>query len=232
MDGGVKWEKMNSGTGRRLNHITLQRDTGYAVGESGRILRTLDAGSSWVTVPVPINENLYSVDMSDGMTITATGDDGCILRSVDGGIQWSRQNAGTNVALYACSFSDRQIGTVAGGGGVILHTTSGGGNFREVLAGINDRSIQEQYSLGQNYPNPFNPATAIRFSIPARGGTHFTTLKVYNLLGQEVAVLVNETRQPGKYTVMWNAGNCPSGIYFYRLISGSFTDVRKMVLVK
>jgi hypothetical protein len=89
----------------------------------------------------------------------------------------------------------------------------------------------------QNYPNPFNPSTAISFQLSAVSAV---SLKVFDLLGREVAVLVDETRQPGSYSVQWNALAMPSGIYFYRLqarpLSGGqnaeYVETRKMVLVK
>jgi endo-1,4-beta-xylanase len=91
------------------------------------------------------------------------------------------------------------------------------------------------FALYQNYPNPFNPATVIRYAIRgARGwglGTSYVRLVVFDLLGREVAVLVNELKQPGTYTVTWDAGGVASGVYFYRLQAGSFVDVKEMLLV-
>ena len=85
------------------------------------------------------------------------------------------------------------------------------------------------YSLSQNYPNPFNPLTIINYQLTS---ANFTTIKIYNLLGQEVAQLVNELKQPGTYEVTWDASNMPSGMYFYRMVSGQFSDVKKMLLIK
>ena len=83
--------------------------------------------------------------------------------------------------------------------------------------------------LDQNYPNPFNPTTNIEFRIADFG---FATLKVYDVLGREVATLVNETKVPGNYEVKFNAANLPSGIYFYRIQAGSFVEAKKMILLK
>jgi hypothetical protein len=85
------------------------------------------------------------------------------------------------------------------------------------------------YSLAQNYPNPFNPTTNISYAIPAES---FVTLKVFDILGQEVATLVNEFQNPGTYMVDFNAADFANGAYFYRLQAGNFTDVKKMVLMK
>jgi hypothetical protein len=83
--------------------------------------------------------------------------------------------------------------------------------------------------LAQNYPNPFNPTTNITFNLP---NSHHTTLKVYNILGKEVETLINEKLESGNHYVTWNAKNFPSGLYYYRLISGDFVETKKMVLVK
>ncbi|MBI4535209.1 MAG: T9SS type A sorting domain-containing protein [Ignavibacteriae bacterium] len=84
------------------------------------------------------------------------------------------------------------------------------------------------FALEQNYPNPFNPTTTIKFSIPH---TSDVTLKVYDLLGREVATLLNDTKPMGTYEVTWNAANLASGVYFYRLTAGSFYDVIRVVLL-
>ncbi len=95
-------------------------------------------------------------------------------------------------------------------------------------------TIPGRFSLSQNYPNPFNPATIIKFDIPALGQMHAfnVNLKVYDILGREVAVLINKQLLPGSYEVDWNAANYPSGVYFYRLEAEGFSESKKMVLVK
>ena len=101
--------------------------------------------------------------------------------------------------------------------------------YYTLVGGIQTVRIPNFYSLQQNYPNPFNPATKITYTIPKAGNVQ---LKVYDILGREVASLVNEVKQPGVYTVNFNASNYASGIYFYRIQSGDFSAVKKMVLVK
>ncbi len=93
----------------------------------------------------------------------------------------------------------------------------------------NSNSLPTNYSLMQNYPNPFNPTTRIDFVIIENG---FTSLKVYDLLGREVATLVNENLQSGTYYAEFNGSNLPSGIYFYTLTSGNFTATKKLILLK
>jgi hypothetical protein len=89
--------------------------------------------------------------------------------------------------------------------------------------------VPATYSLYQNYPNPFNPSTNIEFSLPE---SRSVSLKVYDMLGKEVASLMNKTMLPGTYTVQWNAGNASSGVYFYRLIAGSYSMTKKLLLLR
>ena len=103
-------------------------------------------------------------------------------------------------------------------------------NAQNLVTGVQPYSeIPARFELSQNYPNPFNPVTEIRYDIPK---TSHVKLVIYNTLGQEIETLVNETLQPGSYQAVWNAENHPSGVYFYRLVTSDFTDVKKMVLVK
>ncbi len=97
--------------------------------------------------------------------------------------------------------------------------------------GINQISgaVPENFVLSQNYPNPFNPETVIGFQIPEYS---FVSLKVYNILGNEIATLANEKIPAGEYSVEWNASNISSGTYYYKLESGKFSDTKRMVLVK
>ena len=117
----------------------------------------------------------------------------------------------------------------------ILNIPQGtGGIFRATFENINVTSIDapqlaESFELHQNYPNPFNPTSTISFSIPELS---FVTIKVYDVLGNEIAVLVNEEKPAGEYKVEFSATDLPSSIYFYRLQAGSFVETKKMMLMK
>ncbi|MCI0473050.1 MAG: T9SS type A sorting domain-containing protein, partial [Ignavibacteria bacterium] len=89
--------------------------------------------------------------------------------------------------------------------------------------------IPKKFTLHQNYPNPFNPVTKINYDIPKNT---FVSLKIYDILGREAAVLVNETKQAGSYTVEFNASALTSGVYFYRLETSAYSEIKKMVLLK
>jgi len=119
---------------------------------------------------------------------------------------------------------NKLIGTE--GGGLLIYNENG------VVVSVEEELeeyVINSYALEQNYPNPFNPSTGIRYEI---GDTRFVTLKVYDVLGREVAVLVNEQLSAGSYEVEFDAESLTSGIYFYKLQSGSFIESRKMMLIK
>jgi len=99
------------------------------------------------------------------------------------------------------------------------------------LIGVNNLAsgIPYLYELYQNYPNPFNPATNINFDLPQKS---YVKLSIYDLTGKEVITLINEPKDPGKYSVSFNAENLSSGIYFYRLQTDKYSSVKKMVLIR
>ena len=100
-----------------------------------------------------------------------------------------------------------------------------------IVTGVDDdpATLPDRFALDQNYPNPFNPSTNISYQLPSQSDVK---LSVLNILGQEVAVLVDRSQSAGEYTVVWNAGASASGVYFYRLEAGEFSSVRKMLLVR
>lgn len=101
-------------------------------------------------------------------------------------------------------------------------------NFENITS-VNDYGLPDHYSLKQNYPNPFNPATIIEFSIPEES---FVKLSVFNAIGEKLIVLIEETLSPAFYSVPFNAGNLPNGIYFYKIQAGNYVQTKKMILLK
>jgi type IX secretion system substrate protein len=110
----------------------------------------------------------------------------------------------------------------------------------------NSTELPTKFSLSQNYPNPFNPTTTIKYSIPSfthplipsREGKErsdrgvLVKLIIYNILGREVAVLVNKKQNPGNYEVLWDATEFSSGVYFYQLLTNDFQQTKKLLLIK
>lgn len=102
-------------------------------------------------------------------------------------------------------------------------------NVTDVVTDNNGLENPYEFSLSQNYPNPFNPATVINYQLPQRG---IVTLKIYDVTGKEVKTLVNEIKDAGSNSVLFDASMLSSGVYFYKLVAGNFTDTKKMILVK
>ncbi len=122
--------------------------------------------------------------------------------------------------MYAIDFDDLSI--ISLGKKTVIDNMS--------ITKIEGNNIPSKFELSQNYPNPFNPATKIQFSVP---NSQFVSLKVYDMLGKEIATLVNEFKPIGNYEVAFNASNLPSGMYLYRLQAGSVVvETKKMLLIK
>ena len=131
------------------------------------------------------------------------------------------------IKLYDMSFINASTGFLCGRGGYILKTTTSGSVWVNKI----ENKTPNAFSLSQNYPNPFNPTTNIRYHI-SNNLPRQVTLKIYDILGKEIATLVNEKQSPGTYEVNWDGSAYPSGVYFYKLISGDFSETRKMLMIK
>lgn len=104
-------------------------------------------------------------------------------------------------------------------------------SFADTITDVRNKrnAVPDAFQLFQNYPNPFNPSTTISFSLPSKS---FVTLKIFDLLGREVATIVSDEMSAGSYSKQWNAGNMSSGVYLYRLRAVNFTETKKLVLLK
>ncbi len=151
---------------------------------------------------------------------------GDLYATSDLGQQWTK----VDVSVFAGK-SIHAMGTTKQY--LVIGTENGAWRFplAEIPTSVNDEHFHTPtgYALSQNYPNPFNPETNFQFTI---ADFQFVTLKVFDELGREVAVLVNEHKPAGTYTVRWDATSYSSGIYFYQLQAGSFVETKKMVLMK
>ena len=141
--------------------------------------------------------------------------------------------ASDNIATSIAIQSDEKI--IIAGGSIYGHTFSDFTIVRylnNASTGVDEKDngeIPTAFALEQNYPNPFNPSTTISYSIPKQS---YVILKIYDILGNEIATLVNEEKPTGTYELNWNALNLPSGVYFYQLKAGSFVESKKMILMK
>jgi photosystem II stability/assembly factor-like uncharacterized protein len=199
--------------------------TGWTVGTNSRVYKTADGGNVWVDLSSTFLCGLYSVYFTNDMTGWVAGCEGAIHRTTNGGANWTMQSFGGTTYLYSMSFVNANTGWAVGAGGRILKTTNGGVT---AITPINTEAPNE-FKLEQNYPNPFNPGTNIKFQIPKQG---YTELRIFDILGKEIGVLVNARLNPGTYKVDWDASGYPSGVYYCKLTAGDFTESKKMVLIK
>jgi photosystem II stability/assembly factor-like uncharacterized protein len=189
----------------------------------GGISHTTNGGVNWTTQLV--TEALNSVEFVNETTGYAAGYNGYITKTTNKGVTWEPQVNSTTSVMRSIDFINPLIGFACGDGGVIVKTVSGGWLGIQQIGS----NIPHQFSLGQNYPNPFNPVTTIQFALP---GDVFAELKIFDALGREVNSLFSENLSEGIYTVQWNASSSPSGVYYYRLNAGEFSQTQKMILIK
>lgn len=227
---GSNWILISSGTTENLYAVPLFGSSDITVGTSGLIWRSTNIGNNWFSQNSNTSVTLRSVEYSANNTsrIYICGANGTILKSTNSGSVFGFQNTPTSQDLNSIFFyltDDR--GYACGNNGTILKTNNGGG---AIITAINNSSgIPNEYSLGQNFPNPFNPETSIRFSITSG---EMTKISVYDVSGKETEVLMNRFLNAGEYEVTFDGSNYASGVYYYRIISGTFSETRKMVLVK
>jgi len=213
----------------------------------GTVLHTSNGGTPVELILFSANylENKKSVELN-WSTATETNNSGFeILRSTKEN-DWTKvgffPGHGTTTETQHYSFTDNDV--KPGKYQYKLKQIDYDGSFEYSQIVEVDIPFVNEFSLSQNYPNPFNPATKIKFEIPgqARNDNTLVTLKVYDILGREVATLVNEEKPAGEYEVEFsakggsasggNASTLPSGIYFYQLKAGSFVETKKMILLK
>jgi hypothetical protein len=219
-------------TGSWTSGVTTGSVNTYSVAFNGAIgftgqtiaLKSTDAGGTWAAATLPGSGTIYSFNTVASRFWYARA--AVIYWSSDNGANFASQYTGTGT--YQAMNLVQDVNTIRGWavsatGGIIV--------YNELITGIsiNSGPVPENYALSQNYPNPFNPTTKINFMLPKSG---MVTLKIYDILGSEVATLVNENMNAGSYNIDWNAGGLSSGVYFYRLQTGDFVDTKKMMLIK
>ncbi len=229
---GKNWEVINDTI---YCAVIKGYDENIFLGEDtdGTIYRTLDSGQNWESENWNFLGWALDIEFTPGNPSNVWCGSSALSFSSDTGKTWVKEFDNQNGIIYDIVFTDENTGWFfSGGGGTlsnIYRTTNGGHGGIVSVEDNNNASIINDFSLEQNFPNPFNPKTEINYQIPELS---FVTLKVYDVLGSEVAILVNEENSAGNYEVEFDATDLSSGIYFYRLQAGDFVETKKMVLMK
>jgi hypothetical protein len=202
------------------------------------------SGKLWATTRVPC-DSIYTIDTENGVA-SAVGSTGLFAIN----LSLSFNSAGALYALIDNGSGEDYLATVDTLTGIPTLVSDNALAVKNLRAmamisvltsvDIEQKRLQPQsYALSQNYPNPFNPTTVISYQIPLnphlqRGNERgiYVTLKIFDLLGREVATLVNEKKDAGYYSVQWNASGFSSGIYFYQLQANEKREIKKMILMK
>jgi len=236
-DGGLTWTTMNTSGETVISHMDFysggRNIYGYAVTESGRVLRLDDVIPT--TPQEKIGMLVATIDSIQYAGILNKGNANSLKTKLNNALKKINQgkfNTAINILNAFINgveaFVNSNKLTQAQGEMLIERANA----VIEQISGDNNQQFTEipnEFKLYQNYSNPFNPTTNIKFDIPK--STHVKII-IYNAVGQEVAALVNEKLNTGSYEVDWNASGYPSGVYFYKLVTNDFVSVKKMILVK
>ena len=226
VDEGESWAQIQSSITESIKNIQFVNDnTGFIITTTG-LFKSTDAGENWTPITLPNGLEVQGSYFLDEKTGWVFGREGKIYLTQNGGGSWSQEPDLTIATINKMTFVGDKDGWAVGNFGTILRVRS------EIKVDVKKegKEIPSRFALHQNFPNPFNPATTIKYSIPA--GNHRVTLAVYNSLGQQLTTLINKVQNGGNYSIKFNAEKLPSGIYFYRLQAGNFTETRKMILLK
>lgn len=221
-DNGISWEQTSLAAGTFVS-LAINSTGGVFAATYSSVYRTLDSGSSWQQVVIA-NADVKSVTIAPNGHIFAALNTAGVYRSTNNGTMWDSTNTGLTNRYSAL------LGTSPSG---YIFVVAGAHMFRsvELLTAIQlpAPSLPASMQLNQNYPNPFNPSTTIEFSVPETGEV---TLTVFNILGEQVATLLDQELNPGNYRADFGSAHLSSGTYIYRLSSNGSIETRKMVLMK
>lgn len=218
---GANWTQISTGVIDDYSFINSQ--TGWimsGIDTTTVINRTTNGGLNWNRVSV-INGNINSVRFVNQNTGYLLSYDK-LYRTTNGGNTWKYALISNSLRVFAMDMSDANTGWLCGDNSLILKLVNGNAIFVN-----NENTLQPDFQLSQNYPNPFNSSTNIKFTISKLS---HTSLKVYDIQGREVALLLNSYLNPGTHIIRFNTQNLPSGIYFYTL-SNNITSISKKLLI-
>jgi hypothetical protein len=220
-DNGITWSALHSSISSPYS-LTATATNVYAGSYGYGVYVSTDNGTSWGTAAGGPLDGYVNALATDGTAIYAGTDFGVYCLPSSSG-SWGPVNTGLTLKVTSCLVTGGSLFAGTAGGGV------GKRALTELSVGPSSNEVPAQFSLSQNYPNPFNPSTTIKFELPKSSTVR---LSVFDMLGREVSVLVNDKRNAGDYEVKFDGSNLASGVYFYRLKAGSFVQTRKLLVLR
>ncbi len=228
-DGGTTWVNKNglfiSGFETATSVYFSNANTGVYGTNASRIVRTTDGGETYTEVFNSSSNAIWGLSFVNASTGYGCTSSGKVVKTTNGGVNWGFQNTPLTENLYEIYFPNENTGYVACWSGKILKTTNGGLTY----AGQTGSEVPKNFELGQNFPNPFNPSTVIRFKV---AGNSNVSIKIFDINGKEVQTLVNERMNAGSYEVNFTADGLGSGVYYYKMETGSFSETKRMMYLK
>lgn len=226
-DGGNTWITQNL-IPYNLNSLDFNGSlTGLIVGENGTVFRTSDGGANWNYISPFQYKDLFSVKFTDSFNVTAVGKNGTVIHSSDAGLIWKKMNSLTENNLLSLNTNNEGV-FAFGENGTIIYSESEVKD--KIFSSLTNTFSGKEISTLSNYPNPFNSLTIINYEIM---NTEKVSIKVYDILGNELTSLINEIKIAGNYNIMFDGSQYASGIYFYSLILNSnLKDTKRMVLLR
>jgi photosystem II stability/assembly factor-like uncharacterized protein len=226
-DGGATWVSAASGATNSYGVAFKDANNGIVIHSNGAVRVSTNGGGTWNAATSPTTAALVGVAFLPGTNSAWMASGTTSYRSTNNGSNWFAQSQYPfGGSLTHLSFVDTTYGwAVTGSGEILKYQPPGTVGVEETPGDLAPTTV----FLEQNYPNPFNPTTHVGFRISAFG---FVSLKVYDLLGREVATLINGTFPAGEHAVSFDASGLPSGVYYYQLRYGNSIMTRKMVLLQ
>jgi hypothetical protein len=194
----------------------------YGVG----IIHSSDAGISWNYFEIGVFGQAHAVSFrtdNEGWAVVPTSEN--FVATYDYGVTWTYYSTPDSSRLYDLVFTDSLTGYAVGEEGVIVKYKYQYPDF----VNKDESGLVKDFILYQNFPNPFNPKTTISYNLSETGQV---SLRIYNVLGTQVATLIEEYKSSGNHSVVWNAENEPSGVYYFQMNVNGKLATRKMVLLK
>ena len=229
---GTNWTLVDSGLTGNYFHFLAFYDTNIFAGTYSGIYRSANSRSSWIAVDSGLTNSIVYSFAVGGTSLFAGTRGGGVFLSSNNGTSWTAVNNGlTNPDVTALAVSGSNLFAGINSNAGVFNGSVWRRPLSEMITSTKSSSseLPVAFQLNQNYPNPFNPSTTISYQLPNQA---HVTLKVFDVLGREVATLVNKLEEPGYKSVVFDGGRLATGVYNYRLQVGTYIATKRLLLLR